>query len=247
MARAVIIDDEAKARGTISKLLQLNAPQIDVVGEAGNIPEAENLIENVRPQIVFLDIRIGNGLGFQLIESIRKISAKIIFITAHAEYAVRAFDLSALDYVLKPVDPVRLTQAVEKALENESDIATLTKFNSLRNNLEKNPKIVLSTHDGLYSYAIDEVMRCEADGNYTRFVFTNGQSLLVSSTLLDFERKLCTYGFFRVHKKHLINTQYFRNTEKQPSESVVLTDGSKIPLAWRRKDDLISYIKSLSI
>ena len=80
MARAVIIDDEAKARGTISKLLQLNAPQIDVVGEAGNIPEAENLIENVRPQIVFLDIRIGNGLGFQLIESIRKISAKIIFI-----------------------------------------------------------------------------------------------------------------------------------------------------------------------
>lgn len=247
MPSCLIIDDEDKARSTISKLIALYQPELSVLGEASTVEEGIELIKRLNPDFVFLDIQIGSQTGFDLLEQIDQTKIHVIFITAYSEYAIKAFELSALDYLVKPVDPERLSNAIEKGLKKEHPSTIERKYETLLKNLGQEPHIVLSTHDGIYSYQLDEIIRCEADGNYTHFLLNDGTSLLVSSTLLEYEKRLKEHGFFRVHKKHLVNTKYFRHTEKSPSEVVVLTNGSKVPLAWRRREELVSFIKATSI
>jgi len=247
MPSCLIIDDEEKARSTISKLIALYQPELKVLGETGTVEQGISLIRELHPDFVFLDIQIGSQTGFDLLEQIDHTRIHIIFITAYSEYAIKAFELSALDYLVKPIDPDRLSSAIEKGLKMGDTSAIEQKYETLLKNLHQEPHIVLSTQDGIYSYQLDEIVRCEADGNYTHFILSDGSSLLVSSTLLEYEKRLKDHGFFRVHKKHLINTKYFRHTEKSPSEVVVLTNGSKVPLAWRRREELVSFIKATSI
>lgn len=247
MPNCLIVDDEERARNAIAKMVSIYCPQLKIAGTAANIEEAEEKVEKLNPDLVFLDIDIGTTTAFDLLEKTGVDRFQIIFITAFSEYAIRAFELSAIDYLLKPVDPERLTQAVEKALKQKDQGSLQTQFSNLFQNLSEPRKLVISTQDGMYAFELEEIVRCEADGNYTRFFFKKTNSLVVATTLMDYERKLGVHGFFRVHKKHLINTQYFRKIEKSPADLVELTTGDKIPLAWRRKEDLTEFIKGRSI
>lgn len=228
-------------------MVSIYCPQLKVVGVAADIEEAETQINELNPDLVFLDIDIGRTTAFDLLEKTGVGAFQIIFITAFSEYAIKAFELSAVDYLLKPVDPERLVQAVEKALIQKDQNSIQTQFSNLFQNLSEPRKLVISTQDGMYAFELDEIVRCEADGNYTRFFFKESSSLVVATTLMDYERRLGVHGFFRIHKKHLINTHYFRKIEKSPADLVELTTGEKIPLAWRRKEDLVEFIKERSI
>lgn len=242
--RTVIIDDESNAREAIKAMLDFNFEDIDVVGEADGVFDGLKVISELSPDLVFLDIRMGDGTGIDLLQRLDEINFSLIFLTAYDEYALKAFKYSATDYLLKPIDIDDLATAIDKVKKNMShpqiDVQAL--LESLKPNNATEKKIVLKTSDAIHLVKISSIIRCEASGNYTQFFFDGRKPLMVSKPLKDFDEILSESSFFRCHQSHLININRIDHINKRDGFAVVLTDGSNIPVATRKKDSLMGVL-----
>lgn len=247
--RAIIIDDEKRARETISNIIRLYCPSVEVVAEADDINSATEVISKHKPDIVFLDIKMPGGSGFDLLKQLGKINFKLVFITAYEEFAVKAFKFSALDYLLKPVNPDELIAVVEKAESQIEKDNTSIKFESFITNLQnitrEVKKIVLKTSDSIYVINVPDIVRCEADRNYTSFLLNNGKKILVSVTLKEYDDMLNSYRFFRAHQSHLVNIDYIDSYEKKDGGYLIMKDKSHVPVSVRKKETLLSFLEKI--
>jgi two-component system, LytTR family, response regulator len=246
MIRAIIIDDEKKARETIRNMVELYCKNVDIIGEAEDIVTAAEIINILKPDLVFLDIKMPNGSGFDLLTQLGNIDFRVIFITAYAEYALRAFKFSAIDYILKPINPDELIASLNKVqtlMEKESINARLEAFISNMQNITREiKKIVLKTSDSIHVINVRDIIRCEADRNYTVFFLTDNKKILVSNTLKEYDDMLSPYRFFRTHQSHLVNIDYIERFEKKDGGFLVMKDKSEVPVSVRKKETLLSFL-----
>lgn len=244
--KVIIVDDEKRVRTSLRHLVSMYCPNAIVVSEAGDVETAFTEINKFSPDVVLLDIQLSGRSGFDLLKKLVPINFKIIFVTAFNQYAIQAFKFSAIDYLLKPVSPEELTAAFQKVskLMDKKDLAY--KIETLLANMEnlshEPRKILLKTQETVYIVNLSEIIRCEADRNYTRFFLTDNRTILVSGSLIDYDETLSPSGFFRAHHSHLFNLEYISKIEKHKM-TVVLKDGSVIPLANRKKDALIQFLE----
>ncbi|MCC7317015.1 MAG: response regulator transcription factor [Bacteroidales bacterium] len=244
--KAIIVDDEKSIRQAIQLLLKRWYPQSELVGETGSVAEAVALINQQKPDIVFLDIEIRGGTGFQVLQQINDRGFKLIFITAYNEFALQAIKMGATDYLLKPINEAEFKEAMERAIEQWS-----REHESMVNNWMaghdslSHKKMVLRTVTDIHIVDVSEIVRCEADNVYTTFFFRDGTKLLISKGLSEFEPMLAPFAFFRSHQSHLINLSCIKKVEKGEGGQVFLTDGTAVPLASRRRQYLLQLISKL--
>ncbi len=249
MMRAVIVDDEINARETLGIMLKMYAPEIEVIAEADGVKSGLQVINSNQPDLLFLDIQMGDGSGFDLLSYFSSYPFKVIFVTAYEEYALKAFKFSALDYLVKPVTPDDLIRAVGKVKETSATDSFKSQMDVLELNYEnknKPPeKIILKTLDAIYVVEVKEIIRCESDDNYTKFYLEEGNKLMVSKTLKEFDEMLGTAGFLRVHQSHLININQIDHLVKKDGGMLIMKDKSEVPVASRKKDQLLKQIQQL--
>ncbi len=249
MLTAVIVDDEERARNSLSSLLEQFCPDVNVVAQCANVPDAVIAINKHKPQIVFLDIEMPEYNGFELLGFFREIDFGIIFVTAYSEYAIRAFEVSAVDYVLKPVETEALQQAVAKAQQRTGHIATQQRLDLLRESYraEEIRKIALPMNDGLLFVEVADIILLEADGAYTNVFMKNGSKVLVSKKLKFFEDVLANRpAFFRPHRSHLININYLKKYLRGES-SIQMDNNTTVSLSRERKQDFEALLKDLRL
>jgi two-component system, LytTR family, response regulator len=249
MITTIIIDDEIKSRETIRELLRIYCANVEVVAQAGDVKSGILAIRKYNPDLVLLDIRMPDGTGFDLLRQMPGLESKIVFITAYEEYAIKAFKFSALDYVLKPIDPDELKAAIDKAdmyieKENISDRIS-TFFQHYDNETPTQKKqIALRNAESIYRVAIDDIVSYEADKNYTLFHLSNGEKILVSHSMKEYDDLLLNMSFMRLHQSYTINLKHLKRFDKDSSE-VVMSDNSKIPVSHRRKEELMRILLSM--
>jgi two-component system LytT family response regulator len=249
MLRIVIIDDETNTWKVTTTILRTKLNNVQVVGMAENVKSGIEMIHLQKPDIVLLDIQMPDGTGFDLLKQIKEIDFKVIFITAFHEYAVKAFKFSALDYLLKPINSKELINAikrVEETIQMKNINPNLNAFNeNMSSKSKESKKIILKTSDNIYLVPVKEIIRCEADVNYTRFFLEDGRKLFVSKTLKEYEELLGEFGFMRVHQSHLINTDFMERYQKAEGGSVVMKDETIIPVALRKRDALLKLLEDM--
>lgn len=248
MIRIVIIDDEERARKTIRSIVSVNK-NIVVVGEGRDVNSGIEAIEKNNPDLVLLDINLGNRNSFEILNSLKEIKFRIIFITAHEEYAVRAFKYSALNYILKPIDAAELQESIEKMEKQFTDTQIQQQFNTfLAHYKEKEQKkIVLKTAEKISLVEISDIIRCESDKNYTTFYLINQSKIVVSRTLKEYDELLTSYGFFRIHQSHLINLKHLTGLDKKDGGYALMTDGSAVSVSYRKKEQLLKVLDGMGI
>ncbi len=242
--RALIIDDEEDVRITLKLLQDKYLPQVKIVGEANNVSEGVEIINALKPDLLFLDLEMPDGTGFDLLDNLLG-STKVIFITAHSEYALKAFKYSAVDYLLKPVDALELVEAVNRARQISDEQHSLT---ALKDNLaESTPsKLVLKDMNSIYLVNLGDIVRCESDNYYTTFHLINGEAHVISKPLKYYEQ-LLDNRFVRVHQTHLINFDFVKQLDRQEGGQLVMHDGSLIPISGRKKEYILNHIRSLGL
>lgn len=239
---ALIIDDEQKGRNAVKNCIVNHAPDLTVLGEAENVAEGIKAIETHKPEIVFLDIDMPDGTGFDLLEQLPNINFKLIFVTAHENYAVKAFKYSAIDYLLKPIDPDDFSEAIAK-LKSESRLDSIEeKVALLLENKNRFERIALPTSMGLKMVELTEIIHLKSDNNYTFFYLKGGLKILVSKTLKTYDNLLAEEGFYRVHKSHLVNISCVREYLNGEGGTVVMEDGAEIEVSRRKKEGLIQLL-----
>lgn len=248
--KAIIIEDQQNAHDYLKSMLEDMFPNIEIKAHSKNVKEAVKDITNYCPDIVFSDVRLGEELSFSAFEEVKHIDFNIIFTTAYDEFAVKAFKLSAIDYILKPVDPNELKIAIQKVFDKvellNSKAVQSDKMSSLIQNIKNDQigRIALRDQSGYKFVNINDIVRCEADDNYTKFIFCSGQPILVSKTIKEYENLLQESHFFRAHKTHLINIKQVKSYENNDN-TAQMSDGSKIAVARRRKDEFLKLFLSL--
>jgi two-component system LytT family response regulator len=253
MITALLIDDDANLRNGMKSLLGRYAPEIQIIGEADSVETGIETMLALEPQVVFLDIQLGEGTGFDILEEISnrkgKSTSHIVFITAHEQYAIKAFRFSALDFLLKPVDPEELQKVIVKIKnvvnknDNYAHIDLL--LENIRKKVDNFKRIALSTSDGIHLFEISDIIRCESEDNYTKFFIKNNKPILISKTLKEYEDMLTEHGFERIHQSHLINLSYLKSYIKKDGGYVVMADNSNLPISQRKKERLQEVLKTL--
>lgn len=249
MLQTLIIDDEDHIRDSLTRLLQRHCPRVVVAGEAYSVATGLKAIQDLHPDLVLLDIQMGDGTGFDLLNAMPVIDFKIIFVTAFDQYAIQAFKFSAVDYLLKPVNPEALTEAVNRAgqqVREHHDLQMQALKENLMNIDKQHKKIILRTTENVYLLNLQEVISCESDDNYTRIYTVGGEKILVSKTLKDYEEMFSGCGFYRVHKSFLINLAHIKRFEKQEGGYIVLTNDLKIPVASRKRDEMLELLEKMA-
>jgi len=241
MIKAVIIDDIPEAITVLSADIATYCTSIEIIGSANGVVSGAKLIKELQPELVFLDIQMPDGSGFDLLEILGETNFKLIFTTASDEFAIKAFKFSAIDYLLKPIDPDDLISAVQKI---EAQVTPTARLDLLKSNLEAPKKMALNTVDRIHIVDVDNIIRLESNINYTKFYFKDGSKLLVTKTLKEFDRLLSEHQFIRVHQSHLVSTDQIKAFLKQSGE-VILKDDTKVPVSTRKKAVLMEMITNL--
>ena len=232
-----IIDDEKHGRDYISLLLKNEFPSLEIIFFAANVEEAVSLLNSNNPNILFLDVELGNKTVFDVLNQTDLEGVQLIFTTAYEQYSIRAIKNDANDYLLKPIQLDEFLEAVNKA------IGKLEK--QTFSNDELSPSVYLPTKNGISKIAVSNIVRCEADSNYTSIFLTDQNSrIMLSKTLQEVEQQFTMYGFFRIHHKHLINMQHIVEYIKGKGGEVLLTDGTILPVSLRRKVEFLKLLKA---
>jgi two-component system LytT family response regulator len=245
--KIVIIDDEEDSRAVLSAYLRKSGEGIIISDTASNVGQGIEAIKLNKPDIVFLDIELQGGTGFDVLDAFDKIDFEVIFVTAHNHYAIRAIKFAALDYLLKPVDMYEFKTALDKAIRkrvliSQSDFQITVLKDNFKN--RRPDMLALPTKDGFSFFKIDDIIRCEADSNYTSFHFTGNRKAVIPKTLKEYESLLEEFNFCRVHSSHLINMAHVKQYLKGKGGFVVMSDGTEIEVAVRRKElFLTSFLK----
>jgi len=245
--KAIIIEDEAKGLNNLKNLLKEHCPQVNIIGDAGSISEGAALLEEESPDMAFLDISLPDGLVFQLLNQIRPIDFEVIFVTAYEEYAVKACEYSSIGYILKPIDPDALKEAVARInLRQNSEVEKrLDLFNSYYNNPNAFTKMSISALDGIYFVNIADIVRFEAEDNYTHIYLKSGERITASKTIKAYEDLLAPFNFYRVHKRHVINLNFMRKFVKGDGGYLVMDDDIQIEVSRRRRPAFMERMKRL--
>ena len=247
MKKILIIDDEKRIRDFVKRMIDSFDLNVEVFTDGENVETGIAAIKSLKPDIVFLDIQMPDGTGFDLLNQVGEKTFELIFITAFQEYAIMAIKFSALDYILKPIDAEELKTALQNALDTIDFKKEETQYEALSHNLNTNQKrkLVLKTQESVHVVDLNEIIRCEADKNYTFFYLSSGKKILVSRTLKDFELLLSNHGFFRVQQSHLINIEYIDRYDKSEGGSVIMKDGAAVPLSTAKKDQFFQLLENL--
>lgn len=250
--RAIIIDDVEKARAALRADLEDYCPEVELVAEAEGVQTGLEAIRKHQPDVVFLDIQMEDGTGFDLLNALGTTTAKVIFTTALNDYAIRAFKFSAVDYLLKPVDPDELVDAIQKIIRQQKANAPglPEAYSLLLENLkefkhQKAEKIALNTADKIHIISISDILRCQSENNYTIFFLSNKRQILVTKTLKEFEEILKENGFFRPHQSHLVNLDRVQEFIKSDGGWIKMQDGSEVPVSSRKKEMLLKKLAEI--
>ncbi len=243
MMRVVIIDDMEQARRTLADDIAAYCPELVVIGEASSVKTGAALVQRLKPDLVFLDIQLEDGTGFDMLEALDSYEFRVIFTTALDSYGIRAVRVSAIDYLLKPIDPDDLVRAVNRA-KSVLAASTNERVDVLMDTLH-NPgasrRIALNTAERMHIVPTEEIVRCESQRNYTLFHLTGNRRILVTRTLKEFDEMLVGYGFFRAHHSHVVNISHVREYLKSDG-CIVMSDGSTVQVATRKKDALLQAL-----
>jgi two-component system LytT family response regulator len=245
MIKAIVIDDEQHCSDRLISLLIRDYDNvIRVEGSFKNVEEGIRAIHTLHPDLVFLDVQLGDKTGFDLLQQLHEIHFEIIFTTAYEKYAVQAFKFSAIDYLLKPIDKDDLRAAIGRLSDKIHKIDASKKIETLIHNLHGSSKrICVPVLNGLVFIQVKDIVRCESDVNYTTLFLRGQQKIVVARTLKEFEEMLNECNFFRVHKSHLVNLAYIKSYNKGKGGVLTMTDLSTVEVSTRRKDE---FLKKLS-
>lgn len=243
---AIIVDDETKARSALRNLLKEYCPDVTVVNEADGVVAAFEAVGESSPDLVFLDIQLKDGTGFDFLKELSEVSFQVIFVTAYDQYAIKAFKYSALDYLLKPINSKDLIESVKRArhMNRKEEVAPKLEV-LMSNNQTSDKRIVLKTSDSIHIVNIKDIVRCEADSNYTNIYLNQGKKILISKSLKEFDAMLSESGFLRVHSAHLINIDYLERIRKTRTGELFMKDSSIIPVSASRKQSLMKILDGL--
>jgi two-component system LytT family response regulator len=251
MLRAVVIDDVENIRKKNISVIKEFCPNITIIGQADSVESGIKTIKKLSPDLVFLDVEMPDGTGFEMLQKLKPFDFKVIFITGYEDFAIKAFRFSAIDYLLKPLDPTDLAEAVKKVEDSLSKEVFEMKLNNLFTNLERPKnlqKLILKTAERIYSVNVQDIVNCESDKNYTTFYFINAPKLIVSTNLKEYETILTPHNFFRTHQSHLINMTYFDHFIKsEGGNTIVMKNKTIIPLSVRKKEEFLVLLENFQV
>lgn len=249
MIRAVLIDDEISNLENLRTLLEKHCPQVTITATAQNVSSAVEAIEKYLPDLVFLDIQMGEQKGFDVLELLPRRNFEVIFVTAYDQYGIQAVKFAALDYLLKPVDIEELKIAVNKAGRKLATQIQTSQLDFLLQQLKKPEtnvsKIALQMQSEIRYVALSEIIRCEADNTYTHFLLSTGEKILVSKPLKEYADLLRPSGFLRTHQSHLVNPKYVKSWLKEDGGILLLMSGEKIPISKPNKETVKQALQQL--
>ena len=241
MLDAIIIDDEQAAQLTLMSFLQMHCPTVNVVGTANGVEEGLKLLAHKKTDLLFLDIKMNDGTGFDLLKGLPQINFNLIFTTAYDEYALKAFKFSAIDYLLKPIDPLELKDAVSKIkIESSNTSKSLDSMIEMYSN-KVFDKLAIPSVDEFSFVHLSQIIRCEASSNYTIIFLENGKKIVAPKTLKEFEALLSSEGFFRVHQSHLISLNHIKQFQKNKNK-IIMNDASEVEVSRRKKSIFLELI-----
>ncbi|MFT5778579.1 MAG: two-component system LytT family response regulator [Crocinitomicaceae bacterium] len=248
MIRCIIVDDEINNQDALDKMIDLYIPDAKIVAKVSNIAQAKSAIEEHNPDLVFLDIEMPGGSGFELLESLEKTDFNVVFTTAHAAYAIKAIKYAAMDYLLKPLNLNELKVAVEKCVNSKTESSSLSEqIQVLKNNRQadsfKFKKIALKSSEGMEFFDTKDIIRCEADRAYCSFHLVNGKKILISKSMSEYEDMLTQGNFMKVHKSNIVNLDHIVKYVRGKGGSLIMSDKSLVNVAIRRKDALMKVIQ----
>ncbi len=235
---AIIVDDELYGRENLKKIIETYCTEIKIMGLAESVVTAKELVNIHNPDVVFLDINMPVLDGFDFLEEYEDPDFMVVFVSAHEKFGINAVKAGATDYLLKPVNIKELKQTVRKLINLKSK-------NSKDEIYFETGKLMIPATHGLIVIIIDDIIRLEAEGCYTKVILKDGGNTIVSRTLKEFENKLSKEKFYRIHKSHLINLKYFKEYSNIDGSIVIMNDGSKIEISRRKAPDFIQKIKTI--
>jgi two-component system LytT family response regulator len=245
--KTLIIEDEEQAISALKAEIKHHCPELHTIGIAQSVKEGIEQIRLLEPELVFLDIQLSDGLGFEILETLKTQRFHVIFTTAYSQYAIRAIKFSALDYLLKPIDGNELKEAVHKLQHRNAEEQRQKMETFLQNQLHfAKKKIALPTSDGVSIFELDSIIRCSSEGNYTCVYFVNGKKMLFAKTLKEFEELLGQSGFERIHHSHIINLHHLTTYTNRDGGYVILSDKSTVPVSQRKKTQLLAILNNFN-
>lgn len=247
MIRTLIIEDEKNALELLSSIVHEYCPELKLIGSAASLTEGRQLINKLHPDLVFLDIQLGDDTGFQLLDDLIYTDFKLVITTAYDQYALEGFKHEAVDYVLKPYSPKRIVSAVNRVRKYHHDEEVFKKLTSLIQPEVPRPekgKLSIATSEGIHLLEFNDILRLKAHKAYCEILLKNDEKLLVSRSMGELEKELPEHKFFRVHSGHVVHIDHVKQISNKEGGYVLMTDGAQVPLARRRKQEFMSAIQA---
>ena len=245
MFTAIIVDDHDPSRCLTAELLRKHFPEIEIKAQTSTLLDGINALERHHANLVFLDMALPDGKGYELFDIPFSFPFKVIFITAFPEYAYPAINYSPAGYILKPMDPCQFVSVVRKALLQPLGVQWFQEAEAPRLETLRSDKMVIRTTESIYIIPKELIIRCEACRNYTTIYQQGEKGILASQTLKEFEDLLPYPQFLRVHQSHLVNTSFIKLISKTDC-CLLLSDNSRVPIAYRKREQLMKYVKSIT-
>jgi two-component system, LytTR family, response regulator len=248
--KALLVDDEPDGIRTLTKMLELNCPDVEIVASCANATTAREKLQEMEPDVMFLDIRMPGKNGFDMLAELPEKNFEVIFVTAHNEYMLQAFQFSAVDYLMKPVDEDRLVEAVDRVKKRLHREKNTAQSEALIHNLSKagspgEMRLCLPTQKGFSIVKLEEILYCEAERSYTIFHFVNNRPVMVSKPLYDYEKLLTDTRFLRIHKSYLVNLLHVKEYLRGEGGTIVMTNGTEIEVSRRKKEQFLEKIRDV--
>lgn len=245
--RAIVIEDEINVRNGFIKLMNVFCPEIEVIATAESVETGLQAIKTHECDILFLDINLPDGSGFDLIYQIEERSFETIFVTAYDQYAIDAFKIGAVDYLLKPVAPDLLKTAIHRVKSQKAITVDSSAISAMKSHLDQQynqqEKMILRDTDSMHIVSVGDIIYCHADGAYTTFAFSNRDPITTSLHLKEYERLLEAYGFIRCHNSYLANMQHVLELKKVDGGTMIMSDQSQLPLSTRKRPQVVEALK----
>ena len=241
--KTIIVDDENNSRENLKGALQSFCPEVEIAGEANSALSAITLIRKVNPSLVFLDIEMPDGNGFEILEFFKQPSFQVIFVTAYDQYAIKAIRFTALDYILKPIDVLLLRAAIDRHLNYHNVDKRLQQFINNQQLPAQSKRIALPLTDKIHFVEVKDIINCKGEGSYTSIYTTENKNYLVSKPLIDYEDILADFNFIRTHKSHIVNRNHIKTFIKTDGGYLLMSNGSNVPVSRRKREEVLDLLK----
>ncbi|MCB2222365.1 MAG: LytTR family DNA-binding domain-containing protein [Bacteroidetes bacterium] len=248
MIKLIIIDDEPMVSELIARTIESYCPNVTIAAVAESVKSGVSSINEHNPDLIILDVKMPDGSGFDLLKHFDKPDFKVIFISGYMEYAIKGYKFGAIDYILKPIDAEELSLAINRA-DDLIRVEEKMQFKALEANikaLNKSDKIILKTSEHVHLVNTTDIIRIEADGNYSTFYIEDGRKVIVCVAIKEWEGMLIDRGFHRIHKSHIININKLSYFDKTDSGDVIMSDSSVVPVSFRKREMLLNLFNSLT-